>query len=177
MEWIVDGKPKLGTVFDDMKRSGARFKYELWCLKRHKNQQIGDSPANKLQGGRPERFWKEINRISKYKVSIPNCIDGVTGAGNMCELWKNHFHQLLNCIHDDDALHVDVIYPSEMSIAVGEIEFAISQLEKKSCGIERGSSVVECRTRNPVSPGSNPYLFRKLGIFVLSIDAPVHSAV
>ena len=45
--------------------------------------------------------------------------------------------------------------------------------------MERGSSVVECRTRNQVSPGSNPYLlpFRKLGIFVLSIDAPVHSAV
>ena len=42
-----------------------------------------------------------------------------------------------------------------------------------------GSSVVECRTRNQVSPGSNPSLlpFRRLGIFVLSIDAPVHSAV
>ena len=36
------------------------------------------------------------------------------------------------------------------------------------------SSVVECRTRNQVSPGSNPPLlpFRRLGIFVLSIDAP-----
>ena len=45
--------------------------------------------------------------------------------------------------------------------------------------MERGSSVVECRTRNQVGPGSNPSLlpFRRLGIFVLSIDAPVHSAV
>ena len=45
--------------------------------------------------------------------------------------------------------------------------------------VERGSSAVECRTRNQVSPGSNhPLLpFRRLGIFVLSIDAPVHSAV
>ena len=35
--------------------------------------------------------------------------------------------------------------------------------------MERGSSVVECRTRNQVSPGSNPPLlpFRRLGIFVL----------
>ena len=42
-----------------------------------------------------------------------------------------------------------------------------------------GSSVVECRTRNRVSPGSNPPLvpFRGLGIFLLSIDAPVDSAV
>ena len=45
--------------------------------------------------------------------------------------------------------------------------------------VERGSSVVERPTRNQVSPGSNPPLlpFRRLGIFVLSIDAPVDSAV
>ncbi len=45
--------------------------------------------------------------------------------------------------------------------------------------LERGSSAVECRTHNQVSPGSNPPLlpFRRLGIFVLSIDAPVDSAV
>ena len=45
--------------------------------------------------------------------------------------------------------------------------------------VERGSSVVECRTRNRVSPGSNPPLlpFGRLGIFLLSIDAPVESAV
>ena len=43
--------------------------------------------------------------------------------------------------------------------------------------MERGSSVVECRTRNQVSAGLNPSLlpFRRLGIFVLSIDAPVDS--
>ena len=41
------------------------------------------------------------------------------------------------------------------------------------------SSVVECRTHNRESPGSNPPLlpFRRLGIFVLFTDAPVHSAV
>ena len=44
--------------------------------------------------------------------------------------------------------------------------------------MERGSSAVECRTRNQESPGSNPPLlpFPRLGIFVLSIDAPVDSA-
>ena len=38
--------------------------------------------------------------------------------------------------------------------------------------VERGSSAVKSRTRNQVSPGSNPALLpcRRLGIFVLSID-------
>ena len=45
--------------------------------------------------------------------------------------------------------------------------------------VERGSSVVERRTHNQVSPGSNPPLlpFRRVGIFVLSNDTPVDSAV
>ena len=44
---------------------------------------------------------------------------------------------------------------------------------KMNCG------AVECRTHNQVSRGSNPPLlpFRRLGIFVLSIDALVDSAV
>ena len=52
-------------------------------------------------------------------------------------------------------------------------------LMKQSTNLERGSSAVECRTRNQVSPGSNPSFlpFRRMGIFVLSIDAPVDSAV
>ena len=38
---------------------------------------------------------------------------------------------------------------------------------QKTMYVERSSSVVECRTRNRVSPGSNPPLlpFRRLGIF------------
>ena len=45
--------------------------------------------------------------------------------------------------------------------------------------MERGSSVVECWTRNQVSPGSNPPVlpFGRLGIFILSSVAPVDSAV
>ena len=45
--------------------------------------------------------------------------------------------------------------------------------------LERGSSAVECRTPNQVSPGSNLTLlpFRRLVIFVLSTDATVDSAV
>ena len=45
--------------------------------------------------------------------------------------------------------------------------------------VERGNSAVEWRSCSQVSPGSNPALlpFRRLGIFVLSVDALVDSAV
>ena len=53
-------------------------------------------------------------------------------------------------------------------------------LQKKGrSSVDRGSSVVEHRTRNQESPGSNPPLLPLgiLGIFLLSIDVPVDSAV
>ena len=61
----------------------------------------------------------------------------------------------------------------------GDIWWTDNPIYFSSIAMECGSSAVECRTRNQVSPGSNPPLlpFRSLGIFVLSIDAPVDSAV
>ena len=47
------------------------------------------------------------------------------------------------------------------------------------CTVERSSPVVECRTLNRESPGSNPlcYRFEDWAFFVHFTDAPVHSAV
>ena len=53
------------------------------------------------------------------------------------------------------------------------VVIVVPNKRKTTSPVGRGSSVVECRTRNQVSPGSNPLL----GIFLLSIDAPVDSAV
>ena len=74
-----------------MKLSRARFKYGLRFSKQHKTQLISNSLATKLQEGRPDRFWKEINRMSNCTVPLPNSIDGVTGADSITELWKGHF--------------------------------------------------------------------------------------
>ena len=62
---------------------------------------------------------------------------------------------------------------------IAGILFVCNEPEGKYYNVPRGSSVVERRTRNQVSPRSNPplLLFRRLGIFVLSFDAPVESAV
>ena len=74
VEWIVDGKPKHGTVFDEMKCSRARFKYELRCLKRHKNQQIGDNLANNLQGGRPDSLQAYVKKAKFWVDSWQPCL-------------------------------------------------------------------------------------------------------
>ena len=86
----------------------------------------------------------------------------------------------LVCMHDADIVEVclgSIRMNSHICHdvkAIGKI-CAFRFLNAMLCAyMERGSSVVECRTRNQVSPGSNAPLlpFRILCIFVLSIDAP-----
>ena len=70
---------------------------------------------------------------------------------------------------------IALFYKSTMKVTVVTLPQKHSSFE----ALERGSSLVECRTRNRVSPGSNPPLlpFRRLDIFVLSIVVAVDSAV
>ena len=101
-------------------------------------------------------------------------------------LLKNHLHFILlyftltmvtnQCWVDHDTI-ILMSTPFPI-IPMGTIYFYNAMLEINDI-VERGSSVVECQTRNQVSAGSNPPLlpFQRLGIFVLSIDAPVDSAV
>ena len=42
--------------------------------------------------------------MNNCKVPLPNCIDGISGADNITELWRSRFCKLLNCIHDDDSI-------------------------------------------------------------------------
>ena len=60
--------------------------------------------------------------------------------------------------------HIEAMYVDKLIIII----ICIVASVVRDC-VERGSSVVECRTLNRESPGSNPHLlpFRSLGIYVL----------
>ena len=137
--WVNEGKPRQGLIFNYMKNTRARFKYGLRILKQHKNQIISNSLAAKLQQTRPDHFWKDINRWHSSKMPTPNCIDGVTGANDIVELWKDRFQRLLNCIQDEniEELPVDVSYSSDIHVTVADIESDIGHLDNnKSCGLD-----------------------------------------
>ena len=77
--------------------------------------------------------------MNNCKVPLPNCIDGISGAGNITELWRSRFCNLLNCIQDDDinTLPVDVTFSKDIYVTITDIESAIGQLDKnKSCGLD-----------------------------------------
>ena len=98
------------------------------------------------------------------------------GADNFAEGYQLFTPRLKPCVRmkcNVDKRALISLY--SISLLYITIVFIESQSEFILLTLKRGSSVVERRTRNRESPSSNPTLlpFRRLGIFVLSIVAPV----
>ena len=105
-------------------------------------------------------------RFFKYKLGCPQFKGGAGRETVLFIFQPNHFIEY---------------YDQYEKICIKNIskQFPRGSFHGNGGHIERGSSVVERRTRNRESPGSNPPLlpFRRVGIFFHSIDAPVDSAV
>ncbi len=41
-------------------------------------------------------FWKEVRTLNSCRVSLPCTLDGVSGAENIAELWRQHYSSLFN---------------------------------------------------------------------------------
>ena len=77
--------------------------------------------------------------MNNCKVPLPNCIDGISDADNITDLWRSRFCKLLNCINYDDmnALSFDVTFSNDIYVTVTDIESIVGQLDKnKSCDLD-----------------------------------------
>ena len=98
-----------------------------------------DAIAEALCDGSDGNFWREIKKVSRNDIPLPISIDEATGKKEVVDLWKNHFEQLLNCVHGKNIseLGFQYKYDNNMIISPGAIEDAINDLAVgKSCGLD-----------------------------------------
>ena len=132
--WVLAGRPREGPVLDSKKLTYARFKYAVRYVKKHEQAMKADSMAEKLMGNDTTGFWKEVRALSRGNTSLPNTIEGVSGANSIVELWKQHYSKLFNCIKNDPFVVGDVS-SDEAVISAKEVHLAISQLaDNKASG-------------------------------------------
>ena len=119
-----------------------------------------------------------------HETASINCSIEETSNGSYCKLAKSVFTRRTFLLFVTGRLLIYLKrFSDEYYLALHHISITDCFVPVRVFGctspVERGSSVVECWTRNQVSSGSNPSLlpFRRLSILVLSIEAPVHSAV
>ena len=141
--WKQNGMPRSGHIFREMSSARARFKYSLRQCRLDEQCISSENLASSMQCHDLNNFWKNISLLNKSKSTLSNCINGITGEGDIANLWKNHYSILLNSSEDDSSK--DFVYDSfknisfnqEMHVTVNEVLSLVHSLESgKSAGLD-----------------------------------------
>ena len=126
--WVAAGKVKYGPEFQHKKATNARFKYAVRYVKINEQMMKSNSMARKLHQNDVQEFWNEVKVINNSKMPLPSTVNGVSGDGNIAELWATHFGEIFNCVESaafkvDDVGHDAsmVIRPDEVCNAIGKL--------------------------------------------------------
>ncbi len=60
-----------------------------------------DLMAENLLCNNVNAFWKDVRSINRSNVTLPCSIEGVSGAENIAELWRQHYTTLFNCLKSE----------------------------------------------------------------------------
>ena len=96
-------------------------------------------PTSSLSLSQPNQFWNEIRSLGGKNLSLPSYIEGVTGKRNVCNVWKNHFERILNCIQDEGIrdFHADSVYSDDIVVNQNDVAQAIQALSvNKAAGLD-----------------------------------------
>ena len=97
LHWVSCGKPRIGTVFEEMKRTRAYFKFTLRKCRVDQDRINSDRLARNLLSKDNVCFWKEVNKLKGSTChTLAFTVENVSGHSNICSMWKNHYETLLN---------------------------------------------------------------------------------
>ena len=58
--------------------------------------------AAKLQQGQTRSFWRDVRALCPRVCRLAQRVDGAVGDGQIAELWKEKYSQVLNSVVDED---------------------------------------------------------------------------
>ena len=70
---------------------------------------------------------------------MPTSINGINSEQYIVNMWKQYFHDLVNCVNNSSAknLAFDVSYNSSIKMLPEEVKYAIRNFDcNKSCGLD-----------------------------------------
>lgn len=136
--WVLAGRPRQGPALDYKKITNARFKYAVRYVCKHEKVMRADSLAEKLLRNNVTDFWKEVRALNRGNTVLPCTIEGVSGADNVAELWKQHYSDLFNCVKSDPYKVGNIANSDTVGITTNEVYQAITQLsDSKASGSDQ----------------------------------------
>ena len=124
--WCNAGKPHQGQIFELYRQSKSRCKYTIRYIKRHENSLRKESLARKLVDKNPMEFWKEVKHMNASNAPLPTCIDGISGADNIAQMWRDHYSDIFNSVNQS----IDVVYNVDESTDFGDVVVPSEEVER-----------------------------------------------
>ncbi len=132
--WDIAGRPRQGQLLDQKKLTNAKYKYAVCYICKHEQVMRADLMAENLLCNNMNAFWKDVRSIHRSIVTLPCSIEGVSGAENIAELWRQHYTTLFNCVKSEPG-KVEVVSSMDTgSITTNEVYQAIIQLKELKTG-------------------------------------------
>ena len=78
--------------------------------------------------------------MTASNTPLPTCIDGISGADNIAQMWRDHYSDIFNSANQS----IDVVYNVDESTDFGDVAVPSEEVERavrelvvnKSCGID-----------------------------------------
>lgn len=90
------GRPRNGLILEYKKLTSTRLKYAIRYIGKHEQAMRANSVAEKLRSQDVNGFWKEVRALNRANTLLPCAMEGVSGADNIAELWRQHYSALFN---------------------------------------------------------------------------------
>ena len=140
--WAMAGRPRHGSVQEHKRATNARYKQAVRFIGKHEQAMRADSMAGKLLCNNATGFWKEVKNVNRSKTVMPCNVEGVSGAENITELWRQHYAALFNSV------------PSEhFCVSELEEEGVQNQLTKSHPPLHTSTSRLHGKAKNRQSAG------------------------
>ena len=138
--WLDENSPRQGTTHANYIKARSRFKYAVKYIKKNEDKLRKESMAKKFANKRTTEFWKDIAKSNNCKTPLPDHIEEAKGSDNILKLWKEHFHDIFNCVKssNESVNSTNIKTPmNEITVKPYAVFEAIKELNiNKSCGLD-----------------------------------------
>lgn len=95
--WKENGSPRDGSLASIRNSTRAKYHLAVKQVKAKKNSIIADKMSTCVINSKPKEFWNIVKNINgKNNSTTPSCVDNVTEANNIADLFASKYENLFN---------------------------------------------------------------------------------
>ena len=105
--WVENDRPASGVIADIRRATRTRYHTSRKQAIKNKDLITSSNLVKSLKDESSKEFWCKVRRCKGTKSNAVNCVDDSRGEANICNVFKEKFKSLYNCVSYEAAdMHV-----------------------------------------------------------------------